>query len=34
VEREEQEIGPILEKYKAIQNNAQQLFSEMATRLR
>jgi hypothetical protein len=34
VEREEQEIGPILDKYKAIQNNAQQLFSAMATRLR
>lgn len=33
VEREEQEIGPILERYKAIQTNAQQLFSEMATKL-
>jgi GTPase SAR1 family protein len=34
VEREEQEIGPILEKYTAIQTNAQQLFSEMVTKLR
>jgi GTPase SAR1 family protein len=34
VEREEQEIGPILERYKAIQTNAEQLFSHMATKLR
>jgi hypothetical protein len=34
VEREEQEIGPILERYKAIQTNAQQLLSQMATKLR
>ena len=34
VEREEQEIEPILERYKAIQSNAQQLFSQMATKLR
>lgn len=33
VEREEQEIGPILERYKVIQTNAQQLFSQMATKL-
>jgi hypothetical protein len=34
VEREEQEIEPILERYKAIQTNAQQLFSEIETKLR
>jgi GTP-binding protein EngB required for normal cell division len=34
VEREEQEIEPILERYKAIQSNAQQLFSQMTTKLR
>jgi hypothetical protein len=34
VEREEQEIGPILERYKAIQTNAQQLFSQMGTKVR
>lgn len=33
VEREEQEIGPILERYKSIQTNAQQLFSQMAIKL-
>lgn len=34
VEREEQEIEPILERYKAIQTNAQQLFSQIVTQLR
>jgi hypothetical protein len=34
VEREEQEIGPILEKYTAIQTNAQQLFSQMGTKVK
>ncbi|MEW6495242.1 MAG: dynamin family protein [Cyanobacteriota bacterium] len=33
VEREEQEIEPILERYEVIQTNAQQLFSQMATKL-
>ena len=34
VEREEQEIGPILERYTAIQTNAQQLFSQMGTKVK
>jgi len=34
VEREEQAIEPILEKYKAIQFNAEQLFSQIGTKLR
>jgi GTPase SAR1 family protein len=34
VEREEQEIGPILERYQAIQTNGQKVFSEMETKLR
>jgi ribosome biogenesis GTPase A len=34
VEREEQEIGPILERYQAIQTNGQKVFSEMKTKLR
>lgn len=34
VEREEQEIGPILDRYKAIHTNAQTVFSEMETKLR
>jgi GTPase SAR1 family protein len=34
VEREEQEIEPILDRYKAIQTNAQTVFSEIETKLR
>ena len=34
VQREEQEIEPILDRYKAIQTNAQTVFSEMETKLR
>jgi hypothetical protein len=34
VEREEQEIGPILDRYQAIQTNGQKVFSEMKTKLR
>jgi GTP-binding protein EngB required for normal cell division len=34
VEREEQEIAPILERYQAIQTNGQKVFSEMETKLR
>ena len=34
VEREEQEIEPILNRYKAIQTNAQTVFSEIETKLR
>ena len=33
VEREGQEIHPILDKYKIVQTDAQQLFSQMSTRL-
>lgn len=33
VEREEQEIGPIIVRYQTIQTEAQQLFSQMANRL-
>jgi predicted GTPase len=33
VEREEQEIGPILDSYQATQRDAQTLFSQMATKL-
>lgn len=33
VEREDQEIRPVLERYRAIQDDAQQLFNQMATRL-
>jgi GTPase SAR1 family protein len=34
VQREEQEIEPILDRYKAIQTNAQTVFSEIETKLR
>lgn len=34
VEREEEEIAPVLSKYRAIQTDAQQLFSQMATQLK